>query len=388
MWYFRSPQIVFGEDALSHLEQVNGKRAFIVTDSRMQELGFVKQVQERLAVAGIESCVFDGVEPDPSLDTVQACAAAMGDYQPDWVVGLGGGSSLDASKAAWFLYERPDVELEAINPIEHFGLGAKARLITIPTTAGSGAEVSQAALISDLQNRRKLELASYEMIADLTVVDPSFSAHMPPQLTADTGIDVLTHAIEAYNNQWSNDFTDGLCLQATRMVFTYLPRSVKHGAADPEAREKMANAATIAGLVICNSNISLAHALGHSAGAIFQLPHGRVTGLLLPGVIEYTAHGGAGRYLDLARMIGLCAENEAQAAANLATVIRDLLRQIDQPLSLQAAGIGRAQFESELEALCERAEMDLGILVSRRYPDRQDLQRLYVYAYEGRSVDF
>ena len=387
MWFFKSPQIIFGTDALSHLDQIQGKRAFIVTDRVIQSLGFVDSVRDRLSQAGIDSQVFMDVQPDPSLATVRACAAAMQEYSPDWIVGLGGGSCLDAAKAAWFVYERPDVDLQAINPVEHFGLRTKARLITIPTTAGSGAEVSQAAVISDLEARRKLELATYELVADLTIVDPQFSAQMPPQLTADSGIDVLSHALEGYNNQWSNDFTDGLCLHATRLVFKYLPRAVQAGALDAEAREKMANAATMAGMVICNSNIALAHALGHSAGAILKLPHGRVTALFLPRVIEYAANKGFGRYMDIACLLNLPAEDELQASRSVSAAICELMEAVGLPVSLRAAGVPPEAFEAELEALCDGAEMDLGYVMSLRIPDRYELEQLFKYAYDGLAVN-
>ena len=388
MWFFRSPFIVFGEDALSHLEQVTGRRAFIVTDAVMEKLGYVQKVQDRLAIAGIRSAYFAEVEPEPNLKTVRACARAISDFEPDWVVGLGGGSSLDAAKAAWFIYERPEIELESVNVIEQYGLRAKARLMTIPTTAGSGSEVSHAALITDTDARRKLELASWEFVADLTIVDPMFSAHMPRQLTADTGIDVLTHAVEVYNNAWSNDFTDGLCLQAVWMVFRYLLRATIIGEADAEARTKMANAATIAGLAVGNTNISLAHAMSHSVGGIFPIPHGRIAGLILPYTVEYTANGGLGRYLDLTNLLGLTAVDEAQAGVQFAGAIRDLLQQIGQPVSLKDAGISQPEFEAELEALCDRAEIDLGMVMARRYPGREDLKRLFEYAFDGRAVDF
>lgn len=388
MWFFKAPHIIFGEEALSHLEQVGGTRAFIVTDAVMEKLGFVDKVQEHLKAAGIVSAVFSDVEPNPSLETVHRCAAAMNEYEPDLIIGMGGGSCMDAAKAAWFRYERPDVELEAVNVMETFGLRSKARLVTIPTTAGSGSEVSQAALITDLEARRKLEIASYEFIADVTIVDPLFSARMPQQLTADSGIDVLTHAVEAYNNNMTNDFTDGLCLQAARLVFEYLPRAVACGEQDLVAREKMANAATIAGLGIGNSMIALAHAMGHSAGAIFNLTHGRVTGLLLPYTVEYTANGGAGRYRDMAQFLGLCADDELKAAYNLAAAIRALMSKIGQPLSLKEAGLLREVFDRELEAVCDRTEMDLGLVMAKRIPDRQELERLFEYAYEGKVVDF
>jgi alcohol dehydrogenase class IV len=388
MWFFQSPKIVFGEDALSHLEEIQGERAFLVTDARMVELGYTQEVVGRLAASGLDTRVFSEVEPEPSTDTVQRCAAEMGNFNPDWVVGLGGGSCLDAAKAAFFVYERPDVDLEALNPLEKYGLRKKARLITIPTTAGSGAEVSQASVLKDPRTNRKMELASYEIVADLTIVDPCLSSNMPPSLTADTGIDVLAHAIEVYNCSFANDFTDAVSLQAARLAFKYLPRAVKNGAQDPEAREKMANAATLAGLGICNANIALAHALSHSTGSVFPLPHGRLTGIYLPLVIEYNAKGGVGRYLDLTHALGLNVKGEEEAAVRLAGEMRALLTQINLPLSLSESGIRRQDFDEHLETLCSHAELDLGLVVSQRVPYREDLERLFEYAYEGKPVDF
>lgn len=388
MWHFMSPEIVFGEDALSRLDELAGERAFIVTDSVIADLGYVAKVQERLNVAGIDSSVFTDVEPEPSLETVRRGADAMLAYEPDWVIGLGGGSAMDAAMAMWILYERPDVSPDGINPFETLGLGQKAQLICIPTTAGTGSEVTVGAMLTDTEEQRKLEVASLEAIPKLAIVDPQFSAEMPRQLTADTGIDVLTHAVEAYAGTWANDFTDGLCLQAIRLVFTYLSRAVEHGAEDMEAREKMANAATIAGLGITNSHIALAHAMGHSAGAMFHIPHGRITGLFLPYTIEFTANAGVGRYEDLAHFLDLPGEDEVQAGQRLADAIRNLMRDVELPLDLQAAGVSQEDFEANLEAVCDRAEMDAGLVTSPRVPTREELEQLFRYAFEGRSVDF
>ena len=387
MWFFRSPLVAFGEDALSHLEQVKGKRAFIVTDTIMQQLGFVDQVQARLGVAGLESACFTDVQPDPDLRAVQRCAAAMSAYEPDWVIGLGGGSVMDVAKSAWFLYERPDLSLESLNPVEDFGLRARARLIMIPTTAGSGSEVSFGVVIKDEQARQKLELASFELLPDIAIVDPALSSRMPAGLTADTGADALAHAIEGYNSTWSNDFTDGMAVHAVRLVFQYLPAAVQDGG-DAEARQHMANAATIAGLVVNNTNIVLAHAFGHSAGVIFHLPHGRITALFLPYVIEYLGNGGAGRFCDLAAVLGLPAADEGQAAASLAEAVRDLLKQVGLPVTLAQAGITRQNFDQELEILCDRAQMDTGMVMSRRIPDIDEIRRLFEAAYTGAHVDF
>ena len=388
MWFFRSPKIVFGENALSQLDEIAGHRVFIVTDEVMVNKGYVRLVQDRLKTNGMESSCFAQVEPEPGTDVVDRCAQEMLEFGPDWVIGLGGGSSLDAAKAAWLRYERPDVDLEAVSPFEHFGLGKKARLITIPTTAGSGAEVTAAAMIIERQTVRKLEIASFEMMAAVTIVDPQLSAEMPAQLTADTGIDVLTHSIEGYSGSWSNDFSDGLCLQATWMVFQYLERAVSRGAEDMEAREKMANAATIAALGMTNSHIALAHALGHSVGAVSEIPHGRITGLFLPYTIEFTAFGGVGRYLELSRILGLCGEDEQSAGYGLADSIRSLLRRIGQPTTLFEAGISRAQFDTQVEDWCERVEAEISLATSRRIPFRQEILQIFDYAFDGKVIDF
>jgi alcohol dehydrogenase class IV len=388
MWYFRSPLIAFGEDALSHLDQSICSRVFIVTDAMMLELGHLQRVIDRLQGYGAVCDFFAEVQPDPDVQTVQRCAARMRAFAPEWVIGLGGGSSLDAAKAAWLLYERPDVDLAAVTPFEHFGLRSRARFVTIPTTAGSGAEVTAAAVITDLEGARKMEVASFELIPDISVVDPWFSSQMSPRLTADTGIDALTHAVEGFTSTFANDFSDALCLHAARLVFDYLPRAYHLGADDPQAREKMANAATLAALGMGNSHIALAHAMGHSAGTVFGLPHGRATGLFLPYVVEFTANGGYGRYLELAHGLGLPAEDEAQAAARLAASLRDLLRRVEQPLSLQEAGISRPDFDLNLETLCDRMEMDSALATSRRFPYREDSLRLFECAYQGQPVDF
>ncbi|MCK4451800.1 MAG: iron-containing alcohol dehydrogenase, partial [Anaerolineae bacterium] len=198
MWFFASPEIVFGEDALGYLDEIEGVRALIVTDENMVRLGFVDRVIGHLEKAGIETRVFAEVEPDPSLETVKQGAQVALAYEPDWIVGLGGGSAMDAAKAVWVLYERPDLEPDAISPAEMLGLRKKARLIAIPTTSGTGAEVTWAVVLTDTKERRKLGLGSRENVADIAIVDPVFVAELPPQITADTGMDALTHAIEGY----------------------------------------------------------------------------------------------------------------------------------------------------------------------------------------------
>lgn len=389
MWFFRSPQIYFGEDALSHLEGLTGRLAFVVTDGVLAKLGFPQKIQEHLERAGIPATIFAEVEPQPSLETVRRGAEAMLASQPDWIIGLGGGSCMDAARAMWILYERPDLDPSGINPFDHLGLRQKARLICIPTTAGTGSESGYAVILTDTEAQRKLTLGAPEATADIAIVDPEMSAHLPRQSTADTGIDVLTHAIEGYSCTWANDFTDGPCLKAIHLVFNHLPNAVEQGAANMIAREKMANAATIAGLALGNSTVALAHALGHSAGALFHdIPHGRITGLFLPYTIEFTGNANMGRYLDISYILGLRAKNEVEAAPVLAKAVRELMEKVGLPLSLADAGIFPADFQNHLQAMSDRAEMDTNLLMGKRIPSREEIEKLFTYAFAGKPIDF
>ena len=387
MWYFDSPHIVYGQDALSHLESLRGQRAFIVTDANMARLGFVDLVQQPLQAAGIQVAHFADVEPEPSTATAARGAEIMRAFEPDWIIGLGGGSCLDAAKAMWILYERPDVAPDEINPFDTYDLRTKARLIAIPTTSGTGSEATWAIVLTDTAERRKLGLGTRECIPDIAILDPVFVKDLPAGITADTGMDALTHAFEAYINTWHNDFTDGLALQAIRLIFEHLPRAHADGR-DMEAREHMHNAATIAGLACSNSLFALAHSLGHSLGAVFHVPHGRAVGLFLPYSIEYAAPAGQARFVDIARALGMPASSEVEAGAALAGAVRDLARRIGQPLTIAEAGAPRDAFEAQMEGLIDRAESDSQTITSPRVPDRAEFEQLFRCAYEGRRVDF
>jgi alcohol dehydrogenase class IV len=387
MWIFDSPQIVFGEGALSYLAQVRGHRAFIVTDSTMVRHGFVDLVQEQLGYAAIESVLFDEVEPEPSLETVRRGAALLGKYDPDWIVGLGGGSAMDAAKAMWALYECPDLPLEGISPLEYLGIGQKARLILISTTSGTGSEVTWASVLTDSREHRKLGIGSREMLATIAIVDPVFAAKMPARLTADTGLDVLTHAVEGYNSTWHNDFADGMCLKALDLVFKYLPRAYADGE-DQEAREKMHNAAALGGLGFINSMATLAHAMGHTFGAFFQIPHGRTVSAFLPYTMEFSVNGGMHRYEELARFMGLPAHDAKEGAASLVRAVFDLETTLGSTTSLEAMRISREDMNRAMESMLDHAQNDTQIVSAPRVPEREELEKLFWYAYEGRHVDF
>jgi alcohol dehydrogenase class IV len=391
MWFFKSPEIIYGEDALSYLDELPGSRAFIVTDPVLHSLGFTERIAGHLRKAGMEVGYFAEVEPEPSLQTVRRGAAQLTAFAPDWIVGLGGGSAMDAAKAMWVLYERPDIEPDAIAPFLFLGLGRRARLLAIPTTAGTGAEATGALVLTDLSDGRKVSVISRETVPTLAVVDPSLTRELPQRITADTGLDVLVHAVEGYTCTFRNDFSDGLCLKALQLVFQYLPRAY----ADPhdmEAREHMANAATIAGLGFGNSLAGLAHAMGHAFGATFKIPHGRTVALFLPYVMEFTAALPAEvtRYPDLAHALRLPEANADAATATAAVIaaIRDLERRVEQPLSVAAMGIARERYETALDQMCVFAEGDGTITVNARIPERPELIRLFQYAYDGKRVDF
>jgi alcohol dehydrogenase class IV len=389
MWFFRSPEIVFGEGALDHLANLQGHKALIVTDENIARLGFVERLQARLSAAGIESAVFAGVEPNPSLQTVRKGADQALQYGPDWIIGLGGGSCMDAAKSIFILYERPDLMADGIAPVGSLGLRQKARLMAVPTTSGTGAEVTWPMVLTDMAEHRKISVGHPENIPDLAIVDPIFVADLPRQITADTGMDVLTHAVEGYTSLWRNDFADGLCLKALQLIFDYLPRAYEQGSDDLEAREKMHNAATIAGLGFGNSMAAMAHALGHSLGALFPVPHGRAVGLFLPYTIEFTAQGYLPTcYADIARFLGLPAGNEAEGATSLTQAIRDLAHRIEQPTCLKEAGISPDEFEETLPQLVDNAINDSGMVINLRFPEEEEVERVFRYAFDGESIDF
>jgi alcohol dehydrogenase class IV len=390
MWFFNSPQIVFGEGSLGYLANLQGKRACVITDENLQELGYVDRLRTELSPTGISLEVFTEVEPDPCLDTVRKGAQFLQNASPDWIIALGGGSVMDAAKAMWILYELPDYVPEAINPVETLGLRSKARFLAIPTTAGTGSEATWAVVLTDPAERRKLTLGNREALPDMTILDPEFVRDMPPQLTADTGMDALTHAIEGYSCSWHNDISDGLCLKATQLVFDYLPSAVRLGARDMEARTRMQNAAAIAGLGFGNANAAMAHGMGHSLGAVFHTPHGRAVGLFLPYTIEFCLNGepGSTRYTELARFLGLPAGDEQEAGTSLVKAIRELSAEVCQPVTLRDCGISLEDFERELDALVMNALNDTTCLMSTRIPEGDEVQRLFYAAFNGDAVDF
>ncbi len=388
MWELTFPRtVVIGEDALEYLREVKGKRVLIVTDKVIHKLDFVEKVADYLKEAGLEVEIFDLVEPEPSVETIVKGAEVARKYAPDWFIGLGGGSCMDAAKAIWALYENPGIEVGDISPLTELGLRRKARLICIPTTSGTGSDANWSTIITDVKEERKLELASREIVADIDILDPELPKSMPPKLVADTGLDVLAHAIEAYVSQWRNDFSDALAIKAIQTVFKYLPTAYRHPE-EKEAKEKMHNAATMAGMSFGNSQAGIAHALGHSLGAIFHIPHGRTVDLFLSYSIEYSAREAMGRYADIARAIGIEAKTDEEAVEKLVETVRRLDREMGEPASIREMGISREDFEKRLDDLVARAANSSCTFMNPRVPNLEDTRKLFICAYEGRRVNF
>ncbi|MBM3119153.1 MAG: iron-containing alcohol dehydrogenase [Chloroflexi bacterium] len=388
MWYFVVPEVVFGQDALSRLAELKGKSAFIVTDKNIVNLGLIDKVKEQLSQAGITSKVFDEVEPDPSLQTVRKGISLMSQHKPDWVVAVGGGSVMDAAKAMRVEYERPDIKAEEINPfISDLGLGIKCKLVCVATTSGTGAEATFAVVLTDTADQRKLSLINREIVPDIAIVDPELARAMPPGITSNTGMDALTHAVEGFSCTWKNDFTDGLCIRAIQLIFVYLPRAVKDGN-DMEAREKMHNAACIAGIGFINALAALAHATGHSLGAVFHTPHGRAVGLFLPYTIEFIGEAREELWAEIVYSLKLEVPKGKKAASVLAQAIRDLARTIKEPLSLKELGIPSDKLNSSMQKLIDNTMADGSLIVSARVPNEEETEKLFRYAYEGKSIDF
>jgi alcohol dehydrogenase class IV len=392
VWWFYVPNIVFGEDALDELEQIKGKKAFIVTDKVINSLGFAEKVCSILTNRQWEAAIWDGAVPDPKVSTVKAAAEAIKHFGADWIIAVGGGSVMDTAKAAWVLYERPDIELHALTPFDELGLRAKAKLACIPTTAGTGSEATKAIVIRDDETGRKFATINPELTPDLAILDPEFVVGLPKELTAYTGMDALTHAVEGYISIWKNDFSDGSSLQALKMVFEWLPKSLDD-LSDLESREKMLVAACLAGMSFGNSQAALAHSLGHSMGSVLRTHHGMSVGMALPFTIEFNCRGKeneeiAKQYTELARMIGIAGKKPETVSLKFATAIRELMTKIGNPQSFKEAGIKKKDFNAGLEKMVEFAMMDTSLTMNPRNIDSDEIRKIYKYMYDGTVIDF
>jgi acetaldehyde dehydrogenase/alcohol dehydrogenase len=406
-WFKVPPKIYFEPHAIRYLADMpDVHRVTVVTDHTMTRLGYVDRIitvlqrrPERVALQ-----IIDDVEPEPSLATVDRGAELMRSFRPDTIVALGGGSAMDAAKVMWLRYEHPEVVFADMR--EKFfdvrkraftfpALGERARLVCIPTTSGTGAEVTPFAVITDGTTGKKYPLADYALTPSVAIVDPVLATDLPPAITADSGFDALTHAVESYVSVYASDFTDGLALQAIRMIFGHLGRAVTDGANDPEAREKMHNAGTIAGMAFGSAFLGIVHAMSHTLGATFHIAHGRTNAILLPHVIRYNgsvpakltgwpkyeSYRAPERFQDIARMLGLPAATPAEGVESFADAVEQLRRDVGIEESFQQIGVDEQAF---LDAVPQQSLNAYQDQCAPRMPMLDDMQDLMRAAYYGK----
>lgn len=410
MQWFKIPdKIYFEAGSIQYLEKMpNITRAFIVTDEAMVQLGYVDKILYYLRKRRdyVHSEIFSEVEPDPSFETIQKGIKRMEEFKPDVIIALGGGSSIDAAKGMWLFYEHPETELEGLKlkfmdirkrTYKFPKLGEKSKMVAIPTTSGTGSEVTSFAVISDKEKGRKYPLADYELTPDVAIIDPDLVMSLPKSVTADTGMDVLTHALEAYVSNMASDYTDGLAEKAIELVFDYLKIAYEEGT-NQEAREKMHNASTIAGMAFTNAFLGINHSLAHKIGAEFHLPHGRINAILLPYVIKYNSEEPTKfvsfpkyeyfiadeKYASIARKMGWKVGSKEQAIEKLIEKIRLLNQSLAIPSSFQEAGIEEKGFLEKVDQLAERAFEDQCTTANPRLPLIEELKQILLDSYYGK----
>ena len=414
MSWFRAPEKIYIKKgclpvALDELKTVRGaKKAFIVTDTFLYQNGYTKPITDKLDEMGIAHTTFFNVQPDPTLANATEGASQMRAFEPDTIIALGGGSAMDAAKIMWVLYEHPEADfmdmamrfVDIRKRIYTFPkMGEKAYFIAIPTSAGTGSEVTPFAVITDEKTGVKYPLADYELLPDMAIIDTDFHMSAPRGLTAASGIDAVTHALEAYAAMLATDYTDGLALQALKNIFKYLPRAYENGQTDVEAREKMANAATMAGMAFANAFLGVCHSMAHKLGAFHHLPHGVANALMIEEVLRFNAsetpvkmgtfsqydhpHTLA-RYAEVADYLGLGGKSEEEKLENLIKAINELKAKVGIKTSIKDYGIDEKDFLDRLDDMVEQAFDDQCTGANPRYPLMSEIKQMYINAYYGK----
>ena len=414
MLWFRAPEKVYIKKgclpvALDELSTVRGaKKAFIVTDTFLYQNGYTKPITDKLDEMGIVHTTFFDVQPDPTLKNAQDGAKQMAAFQPDTIIALGGGSAMDAAKIMWVLYEHPEADfmdmamrfIDIRKRVYTFPkMGEKAYFIAVPTSAGTGSEVTPFAVITDGDTGVKYPLADYELLPNMAIIDTDFHMSAPKGLTAASGIDAVTHAVEAYAAMLATDYTDGLALQALKNIFKYLPRAYENGQTDIEAREKMANAATMAGMAFANAFLGVCHSMAHKLGAFHHLPHGVANALMIEEVLRFNAAEAPAkmgtfsqydhphtlaRYAEIADYLGLGGKNDEEKLENLIKAINELKAKVGIKETIKDYGVDEADFLGRLDDMVEQAFDDQCTGANPRYPLMSEIKQMYLNAYYGK----
>jgi len=379
----------YGKGSLEQLKHLEGKRAILVLGGgSMKKFGFVDQAIGYLKEAGIETITFENVEPDPSVETVMEGAAVMREFQPDWIISMGGGSPIDAAKAMWVFYEYPDTTFEdIIQPFSFPTLRKKAKFVAIPSTSGTATEVTAFSVITDYAKGIKYPLADYNITPDIAILDPALAETMPQTLTAHTGMDALTHAIEAYVSTLNSPFTDPLAIKAIQMVFDQLPASYS---GDMAAREQMHYAQCLAGQAFTNALLGIVHSMAHKTGAAFStghIPHGCANAMYLPFVIQFNAKFAERRYADIARSVGITG-TDSECVAKLCDKIDDYNKRMGIPKTLKEFGILEEEFKEKVAAISVLAVGDACTGSNPRPITPGEMEKLLTCTYYGTPVAF
>jgi len=382
--------LYYGKGTLEVLKTLSGKKAILVVGGgSMKRFGFLDKAVGYLEEAGIEVKLFENVEPDPSVETVMRGAEVMREYEPDWIISMGGGSPIDAAKAMWAFYEYPDTTFEDLCiPFNFPTLRQKAKFLAIPSTSGTATEVTAFSVITDYSKGIKYPLADFNITPDIAIVDPELAETMPAQLTAHTGMDALTHAVEAYVSTLSGPFTDPLALKAIKMVFDYLPDSYK---GDMNAREQMHYAQCLAGMAFSNALLGIVHSLAHKTGAAFStghIPHGCANAIYLPYVIKFNAKNGALLYAEIATSIGLTGISNEDLTMKLCNKIDEYNLMFGIPKTLKEFGINEEEFNEKVAKISVLAVGDACTGSNPRPITPIEMEKLLKCIYYGTEVDF
>ena len=414
MQWFKVPdKIYFEAGSLGYLEKMPGiTRAFIVTDEGMLKLGYVDKVLYHLRNRReyVHSEIFADVESDPSFATIKKGVEKMNEFKPDVIIALGGGSPIDAAKGMWLFYEHPEADIEGMKlkfmdirkrTYKFPKLGEKSQMVAIPTTSGTGSEVTSFAVISDKEKNKKYPLADYELTPDVAIVDPELVMSLPKSVTADTGMDVLTHALEAYVSNMASDYTDGLAEKAAELVFKNLREAYNNGASNKLAREKMHNASTIAGMAFTNAFLGVCHSMAHKIGAEFHLPHGRINAILLPYVVKYNGvrepskfvsfpkyeyYIADQKYADISRRMNFPAYTNEEGVQSLIREVRKLADDVGIPRSFKDAGVDEAEWMAKVDELADRAFSDQCTTANPRVPLVEEIKQILIDSYYGKEI--
>lgn len=417
MLWFRAPEKVYIKKgclpvALDEVGNVMGKkRAFIVTDSFLYKNGYSKPITDKLDELGIVNTTFFNVAPDPTLACAKEGWAQMKAFEPDVIIALGGGSAMDAAKIMWVMYEHPEVDfydlamrfMDIRKRVYTFPkMGEKAYFIAVPTSAGTGSEVTPFAVITDESTGTKYPLADYQLMPNMAIVDADFHMTAPKGLTAASGIDAVTHALEAYASMMATDFTDGLALRSLKLIFEYLPACYDNGMNEPVAREKVAHAATMAGMAFANAFLGVCHSMAHKLGAFHHVPHGIANALMLEQVIrfnsaevpakmgtfpQYDHPHTLARYAEVARYLGFGGKNDTESVENLIKAVNDLKARVGIKNSIKDYVPDEEDFLNRLDAMTEQAFDDQCTGANPRYPLFKEIKQMYLNAYYGNNSE-